>query len=75
MKRSDDSDKLGRRGDGSDLRDAPNGHWFEMAMDPSPSFPRKRESRGGGGCYSGVSPLHPAWIPAFAGMTERGAGE
>ena len=23
MKRSDDSDKLGRRGDGSDLRDAP----------------------------------------------------
>ena len=24
------------------------------------------------GCYSGVSPLHPAWIPAFAGMTEGG---
>ncbi len=22
------------------------------------------------GSYSGVSPLHPAWIPAFAGMTE-----
>ena len=21
------------------------------------------------GCYSGVFPLHPAWIPAFAGMT------
>ncbi len=26
------------------------------------------------GCYSGVSPLHPAWIPAFAGMTNSGAG-
>ena len=24
------------------------------------------------GCYSGVSPLHPAWIPAFAGMTISG---
>ena len=24
------------------------------------------------GCYSDVSPLHPAWIPAFAGMTISG---
>ena len=24
------------------------------------------------GRYSGVSPLHPAWIPAFAGMTISG---
>ena len=36
------------------------------------SFPRKRESRGPGGALRGVSPLHPAWIPAFAGMTFRG---
>ena len=36
---------------------------------PPPSFPRKRESRGPGGGLRGVSPLHPAWIPAFAGMT------
>ena len=25
------------------------------------------------GHYGGVSPLHPAWIPAFAGMTIRGS--
>ena len=39
----------------------------------NPSFPRKRESRVLEGCYSGISPLHPAWIPAFAGMTIAGA--
>ena len=43
------------------------------ARKANPSFPRKRESQGWWeGCYSGVSPLHPAWIPAFAGMTIRG---
>ena len=40
------------------------------------SRPLLRHSRGSGnpgvGCYSGVSPLHPAWIPAFAGMTISG---
>ena len=35
-------------------------------------FPRKRESRGGGGVLQRLSPLHPAWIPAFAGMTISG---
>ena len=40
---------------------------------PLPSFPRKRESRGGEGYYSGgVSPPHPSWIPACAGMTGSG---
>ena len=45
----------------------------------NPSFPppsrHSRESGNPGaveGCYSGVSPLHPAWIPAFAGMTISG---
>ena len=50
-----------------------------------PSFPslsvipvplrHSRESGNPGvveGCYSGVSPPHPAWIPAFAGMTISG---
>ncbi len=44
---------------------------------PSPSFPRKRESRGGEGQNGRNSPPHPYWIPApdrgrgqaFAGMT------
>ena len=44
---------------------------------PGSRIRHSRESGNPGvveGCYSGVSPLHPAWIPAFAGMTERGAG-
>ena len=44
---------------------------FESAKTPklpSPSFPRRRESRGSRVC---VSPCQ-AWIPAFAGMTEKG---
>ena len=49
---------------------------FEMGADAAhPSFPRKRESRGGAeGATAEVFPPRPAWIPAFAGMTERGAG-
>ena len=39
---------------------------------PPPSFPRKRESRGGGGVLQRCSPPHPTWIPAFAGMTGAG---
>ena len=39
----------------------------------NPSFPRKRESRGGGRVLQRRrDPLHPAWIPAFAGMTISG---
>ena len=40
----------------------------------TPSFPRKRESRGGEGQNGRVSPPYPTWIPAFAGMTEWEAG-
>ena len=43
----------------------------ERGWQPSPSFPRKRESRGGGRGNTDARPLHPSWIPAFAGMTER----
>ena len=38
---------------------------------PNESFPRKRESRGGG-CGDLIARPHPAWIPASAGMTHWG---
>ena len=41
-----------------------------VALTPESSFPRKRESRGGGAAHTLRPPPHPAWIPAFAGMTE-----
>ena len=42
------------------------------ARKANPSFPRKRESRGGGGVLQRCFPPHPSWIPAFAGMTISG---
>ena len=54
----------------------PHGRNTSRALFTSASFPRPlRHSRESGnpgaveGSYSGVSPPHPTWIPAFAGMT------
>ena len=75
MKRSDDgSDKLGRNANPSFPRNRPcqtltSGHERPIRHSRESGNPGVVE-----GCYSGVSPLHPAWIPAFAGMTDWGAG-
>ena len=50
---------------------------FEVRKANPSGFEGTRESGNPGerldwGPYGGVSPLHPAWIPAFAGMTISG---
>ena len=71
----------------NDARQSRNGHSREPGCVKTPTsrcerpirhsrpLRHSRESGNPGvveGCYSGVSPLHPAWIPAFAGMTISG---
>ena len=67
---------------GEEVRPLPLRHSRETGRVKTPTSGHERplrHSRESGnpgvveGCYGGVSPLHPAWIPAFAGMTISGA--